>query len=160
MFAGAPADAPAAMRLIYWFALMLSAVLGAAFVLTAAGVLAPTIAGQAVTREAWWRVGPILLVVSAFAAAIAWGIRRSRPWSRHLVMVVWLTLAGAAFGSWRRGDIPTSVLARALVEPAVLILLCGWYFYGKRNVVEYFRAIGRGWKPPAETRPISSGEKP
>jgi hypothetical protein len=73
---------------------------------------------------------------------------------------VWLTLAGAAFGSWRRGDIPTSVLARALVEPAVLILLCGWYFYGKRNVVEYFRAIGRGWKPPAETRPISSGEKP
>jgi hypothetical protein len=159
MTSGVPANAPAAMRVGYWFALMLATVLAAAFVLTAVGVLPYRIAGHAVTREAWWRIGPILPVVSAFAAAIALATRGARPWSRHLVMVLWPTLAAAAFVSWRRGDIPSGVLVRALVEPAVLTAVCGWYFYAKPNVVEYFRAIARRQKPPAPAGPISDGEK-
>jgi hypothetical protein len=79
--------------------------------------------------------------VSAFAAAVAFGIRKRRRWVRHLVMLLWATLALAAVASGLRGDIPKSVMVRALVEPAVLTVLCGWYFYVKPNVVEYFRAI-------------------
>ncbi len=132
------------MRVGYWFALMLSVALAMAFVLTAAGQLPYKIAGHTVTVSAWWRISPILPIVSAFAAAIAFGLRRRKPWSRHLVILLWVTLAGAALVSGLRGDIPRSVVVRALIEPAVLVVLCSWYFYFKRNVVEYFRAIARG----------------
>jgi hypothetical protein len=122
---------------------MLSFALGAAFLLTAAGLLPYTIAGQTVSREAWWRISPILPVVSAFAAATAYGIRKRRPWVRRLVLILWATLAAAALVSGLRGDIPRFVVLRALIEPAVLTVLCGWYFYFKPNVVDYFRAISR-----------------
>ena len=135
---------PIALRVGFWFTLILSFGLGAAFVLTAAGLLPYKIAGQTVTREAWWRISPILPVVSACAAAIAFGIRRRRPWTRHLVMLLWPTLALAACVSYRLGDIPESVLVRALAEPAILTVLCGWYLYRKTNVVEYFRGNSRG----------------
>jgi hypothetical protein len=135
------AAAPAGLRVGYWFALMLSVALLGAFVLTAAGALPYVIAGHPVSRAAWWRIGPILPVVSAFSAAIAFGIRRARPWARHVVMLLWPTLAAAAFASWRLGDIPDSVLIRALIEPAALTALCGWYLYSKRNVVAYFRGL-------------------
>lgn len=143
---------PAAMRVGYWFALMLSVALAGAFVLTAAGILPYAIAGQTVSREAWWRVAPILPVVSAFAAAIAWGIRGRRPWTRHLAMLLWAALAFAALVSGIRRDIPRSVVVRALIEPTVLLLLCGWYFYLKPNVVKYFRAISRTGAPPPSGR--------
>lgn len=135
--------APAGLRFGFWVALMLSVGLGAAFVLTATGLLPYKIAGQKVTREAWWRISPILPFVSACAAAIAFGIRRKRLWSRHVVMLLWPTLALAALVSYRLGDIPESVLVRALAEPAVLAILCGWYLYRKPNVVEYFRRNSR-----------------
>jgi hypothetical protein len=132
---------PAAMRVGFWFAAVLSVALAAAFFLTAAQVLPYKIAGYTVTREAWWRVSPILPVVSIFAAAIAYGFRSQRAWSRHLVLLLWAAIAIAALVSGVSGDIPRSVLWRALLEPAVLTVVCGWYFYGKPNVVEYFRAI-------------------
>jgi hypothetical protein len=130
---------PAGVRLAFWFAILLSVVLATAFLLTAAGLLPYKIAGETVTRAAWWRISPVLPLVSATAAAIAFGIRRRRSWARLLVMLVWPMLALAAVRSYRLGDIPRSVLVRALVEPAILTVLCGWYFFRKTNVVEYFR---------------------
>jgi hypothetical protein len=59
-------------------------------------------------------------------------------------MLLWPTLAAAAFVSYRRGDIPREVLWRALAEPAILTVLCGWYLYLKPNVVEYFRGNSGG----------------
>jgi hypothetical protein len=135
------ARAPAAMRMGFWFALLLSVVLLVAFALTAAGFLPYRIAGEAVTRAAWWRISPVLPVVSAFAAAVAFGIRRRRRWVRPLVILLWVTIALAAVVSYWRGDLPRHVLVRALIEPAVLIALCGWYFWVKPNVVAYFRSL-------------------
>lgn len=132
---------PAAMRVGSWFAIVLAIVLAAAFFLTAAGVLPYKIAGYTVSRGAWWRVSPVFLVVSALAAAIAFAIRTARAWSRHLVLLLWVSIAVAALVSGLSGDIPRAVLWRALAEPAALTLLCGWYFYAKPNVVEYFREI-------------------
>jgi hypothetical protein len=141
---GPPPPTPAAMRVGYWLALMLSVALAMAFVLTAARHLPYRIAGHtiSVSREGWWNVSLFLPVVAAMAAAIAFGIRRRKRWVRHLVMLLWLTLALSALASYARGDIPRSVTVRALIEPAVLTAICGWYFYAKPNVVEYFRAVG------------------
>jgi hypothetical protein len=136
---------PAGVRLAFWSGIVLSVALAAAFLLTAAGLLPYKIAGETVTRAAWWRISPVLPLVSATAAAIAFGVRRRRSWARVLVMLVWPMLALAAVRSYRLGDIPRSVLVRALVEPAILTVLCGWYFFRKTNVVEYFRGnSGRG----------------
>lgn len=136
---------PPGVRLAFWSGIVLSVALAAAFLLTAAGLLPYKIAGETVTRAAWWRISPVLPLVSATAAAIAFGIRRRRLWARVLVMLVWPMLALAAVRSYRLGDIPRSVLVRALVEPAILTVLCGWYFFRKANVVEYFRGnSGRG----------------
>lgn len=135
------ATTPAAMRIGFWFALMLSVVLIVAFALTAAGLLPYRIAGETVTREAWWRISPVLPVVSAMAAAVAFGIRRRFRWVRQLVILLWVTLALAAVVSYWRGDLPRPVLVRALIEPAVLTVLCGWYFWVKPNIVAYFRAL-------------------
>lgn len=136
-------DPPAAMRVGSWFAIVLAVALAAAFFLTAAEVLPYKIAGYTVSREAWWHVSPVLLLVSALAAAIAFAIRTARPWSRHAVILLWASIAIAALVSGLSGDIPRAVLRRALAEPAALTLLCGWYFYGKPNVVEYFRGISK-----------------
>jgi hypothetical protein len=136
---------PAGVRLAFWSGIVLSVALAAAFLLTAAGLLPYKIAGETVTRAAWWRISPVLPLVSATAAAIAFGVRRRRSWARVLVMLVWPMLALAAVRSYRLEDIPRSVLVRALVEPAILTVLCGWYFFRKTNVVEYFRGnSGRG----------------
>jgi hypothetical protein len=136
---------PAGVRLAFWSGIVLSVALAAAFLLTAGGLLPYKIAGETVTRGAWWRISPVLPIVSAMAAAIAFGIRRRRSWARLVVMLVWPTLALAAVRSYRLGDIPRSVLVRALIEPAILTVLCGWYFFRKTNVVEYFRGnSGRG----------------
>jgi hypothetical protein len=132
---------PAAMRVGFWFALILSFSLGLAFALTAAGLLPYRIAGHAVSREAWWRISPVLPLVSAFAGAIAVGIRRRRRWTRYLVVLLWVTIALATVASYSVGDLPRSVLFRALIEPAILTALCGWYFWGKPNVVAYFRSL-------------------
>jgi len=136
-------DPPAAMRVGSWLAIVLAVALAAAFFLTAAEVLPYKIAGYTVSHDAWWRVSPVFLVVSGLAAAIAFAIRTARPWSRHVVILLWASIAIASLASARSGDIPRAVLWRALVEPAVLTLLCGWYFYGKPNVVEYFRGISK-----------------
>ena len=134
---------PVGMQVGFWFAMMLSIALAVAFALPAAGLLPYTIAGHPVSRDAWWRVSPLLLVVSGLAASIAWGIRNRRAWSRHLVMAVWTTIAIGTLASGVRRDLPRAVLVRALVQPALLAALTGWYFYRKRNVVEYFRALER-----------------
>jgi uncharacterized membrane protein YhaH (DUF805 family) len=130
---------PIALRVGFWVAIMISFALTAVFFLTAAGVLPPIIAGERVSRAAWWRVSPIFLVVAVLAAASAFGIRRRRPWSRLLVLAVWVSIAIGALTAGLSGDIPPNVLWRALAEPVILTVLCGWYLYGKANVVEYFR---------------------
>jgi uncharacterized membrane protein YhaH (DUF805 family) len=135
---------PVALRVGFWVAIVISVALTAVFVLTAASVLPPIIAGAPVSRAAWWRISPILLLAAMLAAAIAFGIRRRRPWSRHLVLALWVLIAVGALTAGLSGDIPRQVLWRALAEPAILIVLCGWYLYGKTNVVEYFRGNPRG----------------
>ena len=135
---------PFTLRVGFWVAIVISFALTAVFFLTAASVLPPVIAGERVSRAAWWRVSPILLVAAVLAAAIAFGIRRRMPWSRHLVLALWVSIAIGALTAGLSGDIPPHVLSRALAEPAILTVLCGWYLYGKANVVEYFRGNRRG----------------
>lgn len=131
------------MRAGSWFAIVLAVALAAAFFLTAAEALPYRIAGYTVSREAWWRVSPVLLVVSVLAAAIAFAIRTERSWSRHAVLLLWAAIAAGALVAGLSGDIPPAVLRRALAEPVALTILCGWYFYVKPNVVEYFREISK-----------------
>jgi hypothetical protein len=135
--------APIALRVGFWVAVVISFALTSVFLLTAASVLPPIIAGERVSSDAWWRVSPIFLVVAVLAASSAIGIRRRRPWSRHVVLAVWVSIAIGALMAGLSGDIPPHVLWRALAEPVILTILCGWYLYRKPNVVEYFRGNSR-----------------
>ena len=86
----------------YWIALMLSFALAAAFLLTAVGFLPYTIAGQIVPRHAWWRISPILPVVSAYAA---------EPLRRDLAVARAESDAGGG------GPLPSARLSQALSKP-------------------------------------------
>ncbi len=136
----------------YWFALTLAVALPAAFFLAAARVIPHTIAGRRVSEAAWWRVSPLLLLAGALAGAIAYGFRAKKPWSRHLVLALWATIAVGALASGLSGDIPRDVMWRALAEPVALTFVCAWYFYGKPNVVKYFREISHPRAHPLEEK--------
>jgi hypothetical protein len=77
------------------------------------------------------------------------------------VLALWGTLGAAAVASGLSGSIPLHVMWRGLAEPVALAVLSGWYFYAKRNVVEYFREISRseprGPKKPSTVGPTISG---
>lgn len=90
--------------------------------------------GQQVTREYFTSVAlpPIILTGSIFLA-IWYGFWRERPWSRHLVMVFWLLPMVLILA--------VSPDGLAIGELMINAAIAGWYFYFKRNVVDYYQAL-------------------
>jgi len=104
-----------------------------------------TFNGQIVTRAVFMqRMQPVflalVLIVPAIGAA-AWALHRERSWGRHLVMgmicIAALTSATFAPRSAEAAPFPRVVGLLAYVAVAA------WYFYGKANVVSYYRELQR-----------------
>jgi hypothetical protein len=62
-------------------------------------------------------------------------------------MAMWAVVALYGLGIGVAGMIARGLMLRAVLEALVFGTASAWYFYGKRNVVEYFNSLdGRARK--------------
>ena len=76
---------------------------------------------------------PPIIIAGGMLLAIWYGFWRERPWSRHLVMVFWLLPLVFLIAVYPDGFV--------IVELMIHVAIAGWYFYLKRNVVDYYRGL-------------------
>lgn len=130
-----------------WFAALFAASTLIMLSLAAFGIGRFVIGDQAVERGVWFRAaGPLLLLTGCLMAGIAYGFRTEKAWSRHLVMTLWIVVALYALFGLLGGlpaDVPRQLMWRALIEAFVFGSIAAWYFYAKRNVVEYFSILAQ-----------------
>jgi hypothetical protein len=108
------------------------------------------VGGHPVPRAIWLRVaGPPIGVTALAALALAVGLARGRRWARHCAPVLFASVAVLSAAAWRAGRIPSDVVVKALIECGVLGLASAWYFYRKKSVVQYFRAVRGSEEEPA-----------
>jgi FtsH-binding integral membrane protein len=102
-----------------------------------------TINGDPVTGHEFLRaVGPAFLVLGVLALAIAYSIWQERSWTRWLILGFWAAGLAVNIGlGWANSGARGAV--SAIAGLAVVLLLVGWYLFGKENVVEYFHAVER-----------------
>jgi hypothetical protein len=86
-------------------------------------------------------LGPLYFLRGCLLAGVSYSIYNHKPWSRHLVIGLWLliTLYAVIVGSVF--DFLQSLMRREAIEAGVFGLLSAWYFYFKGNVVEYFDTL-------------------
>jgi len=103
-----------------------------------------TVNGEAVSgHEFLLSAGVAFAALGALSLAIAFGIWRERVWTRYLILVFWAVVVAANIGlGWAQSRI--SGVLSAVAGIATVLLLVGWYLFGKENVVEYYRALERG----------------
>ncbi len=98
--------------------------------------------GQPVSANEWLRVSaPLFLMAGGLMTGVAYGFRTQQTWSRHLVMALWLLVGLYGLMAGMTGAVPASVMWRAIIQAIVLGSVAAWYFYAKRNVVEYFNTV-------------------
>jgi hypothetical protein len=102
-----------------------------------------TINGDAVTGHEFLHTGgPAFFVLGVLALAIAYSIWQERSWTRWLILGFWAAGLAVNVGlGW--ADSGARGAVSAIAGLAVLLLLVGWYLFGKESVVEYFHALER-----------------
>ena len=117
--------------------------------LAALGIGSFRIGNRPVAPGEWLRLaGPLFVVTGALMAAVAYACWKEKPWSRHLALAHWAVVGLYALLLGLSGQLPRYLMWRALIETGVLGAFALWYFYAKRNVVEYFRALRARLPPP------------
>ena len=137
---------PLLIKLGMWFAVIF--VIGVTILLTLAvfGIGSFSIGGEAIDRQVWLRVAsPVILWTSILMGIIAYGFYKEEYWSRHIVMLLWASIGFFALSGLVVGVdfVPRVLLWRALAESVVFGGIAAWYFYRKRNVVDYFRMLAQ-----------------
>jgi hypothetical protein len=82
---------------------------------------------------------PLLLIYGIVTGAIFWTFLKGKKWSRHIVMVFWIWMLVIAFIDVT----PEEGRAGVMIMLGVLLALSGFYFYLKRNIVAYYKEIGK-----------------
>ncbi len=140
---------PRLMVMGMWFAVLY--VVGAVILvsLAAFGIGYFTVGDRVMDSKEWVRVaGPLLLLTAAMMAGIAYGFRTEQAWSRHLVMVMWVSLGLYGLVTGLTGAVPPAIMWQVLARSIVFGGVAAWYFYSKRNVVDYFKALAQKRMPP------------
>src|SRR6266851_282150 len=114
-----------------------------------------TIDGEAVTGlEFLRRAGVLYATIGGSALAAAYAIWRELSWSRWAMVVFWLAQVAGAIGfGW--ADAGVRGAAGAIASLLLVLVLVGWYLFGKENVVEYYETLKKG-ETAAEARRAAS----
>ena len=136
---------PFLIRMLALLAGTISAVIGLFVALTRAGVSGRyMINGDEVSRDEFIaRAVPSLLLAAIVAGIVAWAFWKERRWARHAFVAAWLALlvwVGAFL--WNDPDIDADEVFE-LVFGVVAGAPVVWYFYMKRGVATYYRALAR-----------------
>src|SRR5713101_152315 len=98
--------------------------------------------GERVTRAEWLHIAaPLVAVIGALMALIAYGFVARKPWSRHLVIAMFILIIIYATILGALNLIHHAIMWRAMVNGMVFGCVSVWYFYFKPNVAAYFREL-------------------
>jgi hypothetical protein len=135
---------PFAIRILTWFAGLASLGMFLSILLAVLDIGPHLMGGEQVTRSEWLRVAaPLVAAMGCLMASIAYGLRAGKPWSRHLVMVIFVLIFVYASTLGTLNILRHTIMWRAIVDAAVFGFVAGWYFYFKPNVAAYFRELAK-----------------
>ena len=102
-----------------------------------------TINGDTVSGHEFLRTaGAAFGAMGISSLAIAFGIWKERGWSRYMIMGFWAVVLATNIGfGWAQSGFGGVV--SAVAGSALLVVLVGWYLFGKESVVEYYQALER-----------------
>ena len=133
---------PFAIRILTWFAAFASVGLFLSILLAILDIGPHLMGGERVTRSEWLHTAaPLVAVISCLMALIAYGLGASKPWSRHLVMTIFILIIAHASALGSANMLRHTIMWRAIVNASVFGCGAAWYFYFKPNVAGYFRQL-------------------
>jgi len=79
------------MRILTWFAALASAGMYLSILLAVLDIGPHIMGGQRVTRSEWLHIAaPLVAVIGILVAFIAYGFAGQKPWSRHVVIAIFV----------------------------------------------------------------------
>ena len=98
--------------------------------------------GERVTRTEWLHIAaPLVAVIGILVAFIAYGFAGQKPWSRHVVIAIFVLIVVYASILGALNLIHHAIMWRAIINASVFGGASAWYFYFKPNVAAYFREL-------------------
>jgi len=135
---------PFAMRILTWFAALASAGMYLSILLAVLDIGPHIMGGQRVTRSEWLHIAaPLVAVIGILVAFIAYGFAGQKPWSRHVVIAIFVLIVVYASILGALNLIHHAIMWRAIINGSVFGGAAVWYFYFKSNVAAYFRELAR-----------------
>ncbi len=76
-------------------------------------------------------------------AFVSYGFATEKPWSRHVVIAIFVLIIVYATSLGVLNLIHRAILWRAIINGTLFGGASVWYFYFKPNVAEYFRELAK-----------------
>jgi hypothetical protein len=135
---------PIAIQILAWFAALASIGMFLSIFLAILDVGPHLMGGERVTRSEWLHIAaPLVAVIGCLMALIAYGLGTAKPWSRHVVMAIFVLIVVYASALGALNALRHTIMWRAIVNASVSAGVAAWYFYFKANVTAYFRELAR-----------------
>jgi len=136
--------APRAIRVLTWLAALASAGMFVSIVLAILDIGPHFMGGERVTRHEWLHIAaPLVAVIGCLMALIAYGLGARKPWSRHLVIAIFILIILYASALGALNVFRRTIMWRPIVNASFFGCAAGWYFYFKPNVAAYFRELAK-----------------
>ncbi len=135
---------PFGIRILTWFAALASVGMFVSILLAVLDIGPHLMGGEKVTRFEWLRIAaPLVAVVGCLMALIAYGFARGKPWTRHVVLAIFILIILYASALGALNALRHTIMWRAIANASVSWAVATWYFYYKPNVARYFRELTR-----------------
>ena len=98
--------------------------------------------GERVTRTEWLHIAaPLVAIIGILMAFIAYGFTSQKPWSRHVVIAIFVLIIVYATTLGALNLILRAIMWRAIINGTLFGGASVWYFYFKPNVAAHFREL-------------------
>jgi hypothetical protein len=136
---------PFAIRILTWLVALASVGMFVSILLAILDVGPHVMGGEKVTRPEWLHIAaPLVAVMACLMGLIAYGLGTGKPWSRHLVMAIFILIIAYASVLGAMNLLWHTIMWRAIVNASLFGCAAGWYFYFRPNVAAYFRELAKG----------------
>jgi hypothetical protein len=133
---------PFAIRILTWLAGLASAGMYLSILLVLLKIGPVVMGGERVTRTEWLHIAaPLIAAIGILVALICYALASGKPWSRHLVIVMFTLIIVYASILGALNLIGHTIMWRAIIDAAIFGGLSAWYFFFKANVAAYFREL-------------------
>ena len=133
---------PFAIRILTCLAGLASAGMYLSILLVLLKIGPVVMGGERVTRTEWLHIAaPLIAAIGILMALICYALASGKPWSRHLVIVMFTLIIVYASILGALNLIGHTIMWRAIINASVFGAVSVWYFYFKANVAAYFRQL-------------------